>query len=182
MGKIKTRVLLILLLGVFLVVAFLLLRARIAPTPPTASPSVGASYKTLVPGSSSRDDALTNLGKPLNDEASELLNFKSNNPNLPHQVTVPNDTVLFIREIVTAKDKKTTEEITSQYGNAPYVFYGPASVNGFNLYVYPDKGVAYIGHVEEPIVLEIWYFQPTTIEDFQTRWAKGYSTTHRPIQ
>ena len=182
MGKIKIRILLILLLGVFAVGAFLLLRARARPTPPTPTPSVGARYKSLIPGTSSRGDVLNNMGKPLNDEASDLLNFKSSNPNLPHQVTIPVDTVVFIREIITAKDKKTTEDITSQYGNAPYTLYGPASVNGFNLYVYLDKGIAYIGHVKEPILLEIWYFQPTTIEDFQVKWAKGYSTTQRPIQ
>ncbi|OGM56205.1 hypothetical protein A3E46_00695 [Candidatus Woesebacteria bacterium RIFCSPHIGHO2_12_FULL_46_16] len=182
MGKIKIRILLVLLLGLFVVGAFLLLRARSTPSLPTPTPSAGAKYKFLIPGTSSRGDVLKNLGQPLNDEASELLNFKSNNPNLPHQAVVPEDTVVFIREIITAKDKKTTEDITSQYGNAPYTLYGPASVNGFNLYVYPDKGIAYIGHVEESILLEIWYFQPTTIEDFQTRWAKGYSTTHRPIQ
>jgi len=182
MGKIKIRILLIFLFVVLVIGVFVFLRARPEPAPPGATPSVGASYKSVVPGSSSRSDVLATLGKSLNDEASDLLNFKSSNPNLPHQVAVPVDTVVFIREIITAKDKKTTEDITSQYGNAPYTLYGPASVNGFNLYVYLDKGIAYIGHVKEPILLEIWYFQPTTIEDFQVKWAKGYSTTHGPIQ
>lgn len=182
MGKIKIRILLVFLFAAFVIGALLLLRARPETAPPTATPSAGVSYKSLAPGSSSRGDVLAALGKPLNDEMSDLLNFKSSNPNLPHQVAVSVDTVVFIREIITAKDKKNTENITSQYGNAPYTLYGPSSVNGFNLYVYPDKGIAYVGHVKDPILLEIWYFQPTTIEDFQVRWAKGYSTTHRPIQ
>jgi len=115
-------------------------------------------------------------------ESGHVLAYGSPNLYQAYLAFPPVDTVVFIREIITAKDKKTTEDITSQYGNAPYTLYGPASVNGFNLYVYLDKGIAYIGHVKEPILLEIWYFQPTTIEDFQVKWAKGYSTTHGPIQ
>lgn len=98
------------------------------------------------------------------------------------EISFVDDKVVFIKEIVTTKDGKTADDITSQYGTAPHFLYGPASVNGFNLYVYPDKGIAYVGHVAEPVILEVWYFQPISLEEFQRRWAPNYSKTHRPIQ
>lgn len=182
MTKKRLRVILVFLLVVLVIVVALFLRSRAGKPPESGIPPSGASFRSLVPSLSSKKEAVETLGTPLNNIESDTLSFKSNNPNLPHQVVVPDETVLFIKEVVSLADKKTTEDITGVYGETPYILFGPDSVNGFNLYVYPDKGLAYLGHVEEPVLLEIWYFQPTTIEDFQVRWAKGYSTTHRPIQ
>lgn len=182
MTKKRLRIVLVFLFIVLVIVAALFLRARTTRPPEGGLPPSGVSFKSLVPGLSGKSDAIETLGTPLNDVEADTLSFKSNNPNLPHQVVVPDETVLFIKEIVSLADKKTTEDITSAYGEAPYVLFGPDSVNGFNLYVYPDRGLAYLGHVEEPILLEIWYFQPTSFEDFKERWASNYSTTHSPIQ
>lgn len=170
---------LIILVGV---IVFFFARSKKAVPTPTGLPTSGASYKSLTPGVSSKEDAIKLLGTPLNSSTSDTLDFKSNNPNLPNQVDTSNDKVSLIKEIVTVSDKKTTTDITGQYGIAPSVLYGPDSVNGFNLYVYPDKGIAYIGHIKEPIVLEIWYFQPTTLENFISKWAPNYSETPHPIQ
>jgi hypothetical protein len=177
----KKFLLILLLVAVAVFLAFLF-RSRPEPPVQNGTPSTGADFKSIIPGYSSKQDTIAELGKPLNDEESDLLSFKSNNPNLSHQVVTAEDKVTFIKEIVSPNDNKTTEEITSQYGEAPYVLYGPDSVNGFNLYIYPDKGIAYLGHIKEPILLEVWYFQPTSFEDFKQRWATNYSTIHRPIQ
>lgn len=145
-------------------------------------PQTGASYLKLLPGKSSKQDAIATLGTPLNDPSSTTLEFKSSNPNLPDEVTTDGQTVLFIKEIVTKEDQKTAEDIKKNFGEAPYVLYGSDSANGFNLYVYPEKGIAYIGHAKDPIVLEIWYFTPTTIGNFQKNWATNYSATYSPVQ
>ena len=170
---------LIILVGI---IAFFFMRSQRTVPTPTGLPTSGASYKSLTPGVSSKEDAIKLLGTPLNSPSSDTLDFKSNNPNLPNQVVTSNNKISLIKEIVTVSDRKTTTDITSQYGTAPNVLYGPASTNGFNLYVYPDKGIAYLGHVKEPIVLEIWYFQLTTLKNFISEWAPNYSETPHPIQ
>lgn len=182
MNKIKARAwIIILVLFVALVLIFSFFSLKKAPPAPSPSP-VGASYKELAPGASTRADLERVLGPVIDQTEEGLLLFKSTNPNLPHEVVMSEDTVAFIKEAVTAQDKKTSDEITQKYGAAPYVLYGPGSMSGFNLYVYPDKGIAYLGHSKEAVLLEVWYFQPTSIDNFKSRWAKEYSENISPIQ
>jgi len=165
------KILLILLVFVF---AFLYIKGQLNKSAKISIPKTGASYKTLTPGISSKSDAIKEFGAPINGEGSSALLFGSDNPNFPHQVALQEDKVEFIKQIITAKDKENANEIKALYGDPPYILYGEYSASGFNLYVYPDKGIAYIGHPKEGILLEIWYFTPTTIEDFRSKWAKNY--------
>lgn len=178
MKKHLLTVLIIFFILVSAITIIIFVRSRSKPIVQSGT-TTGAGYKSLVPGVSTKQDAIKILGTPLNDPSSDTLTFRSNNPNIPNKVVADTDKVVLIKEIVTAKDNKTTNDITDKYGAASYTLYGPDSINGFNLYVYPDKGIAYLGHIKEPIVLEIWYFQPTSTEDFKTRWATEYSETLR---
>lgn len=183
MQNLKSRIEKVLLVLVaILIVAFITFRSKPNNQDQNDSVPKGASFKSLVPGDSTKSDTIERLGDPLNNKESNSLDFKSRNPNLPHQVLTENEKITFIKEIITAEDGKTSTYITNFYGEAPYVLYGLESIHGFNLYIYPDKGIAYIGHVKEPILLEVWYFQPTTQEDFRDKWAPNYSGTFQPRQ
>lgn len=182
MTKRNKRILVLVLVFVVVVVAFFFLRSRRVSPPPPPLPTAGASYKSLVPGVSTKDEVVARLGVPLNDTDSAVLNYKSTNPNLPHNVSIEGNIAVFIKEQVTLEDKITKEGLIRLYGQPPEELYGPYSVNGFNLYVYPDKGVAFLGHVTGSGVLEIWYFPPTTIDVFLQTWGADYSEVHEPIQ
>lgn len=168
------KVLLVLFI-IALIATFLSISSK--PTNQDQSVSVpkGAAFKTLVPGQSTKSEAIEKLGELLNDKESATLNFKSSNPNLPHQVVTEEEKITFIKEVVAPIDGKTSTEIVDLYGVAPYILYGSESIHGFNLYIYPNKGLSYIGHLKEPVLLEVWYFQPTTFEDFKDRWAPNYT-------
>lgn len=171
----------ILLVVVLVALATFYLRPKLTAPIENVPGTKGASYDTLVPGFSSKSDAIEKLGAPLNGPDSPSLEFKSSNPNLPHEVIIANDKVVFIKEIIKVEGGKTSNDIIELYGEALKVLYGPDSIHGFNLYVYPDKGIAYLGHIKEPLLLEIWYFQPTTLQEFKAKWASGYSESYRPI-
>jgi hypothetical protein len=178
----KKIILILLALSIVGVFVFFLLRPRVATPPPAPKPTVGEGYKSLVPGESKREDVIAKLGLPLNDTDSPVLNYKSTNPNLPHNFSIEEDTVVFIKEQVAPGDKLAKEDLIELYGAPPETLYGPNTVNGFNLYVYPDKGVAFLGHVSGSGVLEVWYFPPTTTDEFLQTWGTDYSRVHEPIQ
>lgn len=144
----------------------------------------GATYKDLVPGKSLRSSVIEKMGSPISETAQGgriLLTFQSTSPNRSHETVLSDETLLFIKEVVTLADNKKIADITTQYGEAPNILYGPPSVGGFNLYVYPDRGLAYLGNpTGDGALIEVWYFPPTTGEDFQKNWATQYSETYSP--
>jgi hypothetical protein len=181
MKKSYLKIFIILLIIAFTaLVIFISQRSRdVDLTPP---PSAGASYKSITPGESTREGVLDELGSPINSPESNTLMYESTNPNLSNEINLTEDRVTLIKEIVSPSDNKTTEDVTTVYGESPHVLYGPDSTFGFYLYIYPDKGIAYLGHFDEPVLLEIWYFPPTTYNNFKNTWAKQYSETLNPQQ
>ena len=183
MQKLKSKAWLILLVSVMVVIIIFFLSIRSKPSgdennqgQEDVSTLKGAGYESLFPGQSTKPEVIEKLGEPLNDKASDILDFKSSNPNLPNKIVTENEKVVFIKEIITAEDGKTPTKFLDLYGDAPYVLYGPESIHGFNLYIYPDRGIAYLGHFKEPFLLEVWYFQPTKFEDFRDKWASSYTS------
>lgn len=186
MQLIKNKKILLALGAVFLVtlaIVFWLHSGKIGPSP-TPRPS-GASYKNLTPGTSSEKDVKGALGTPLKETASgeqTVLEYKSKNPNFNDEFALKAGTLAFVRQIVTLDDNLKIPDLEKKYGKYESVLYGNLSTSGFNLYVYPDKGVAYIGQPESGFITEIWYFVPTDLNTFKQLFASGFSDTLVPRQ
>lgn len=137
------------------------------------------TFKTFVPGKSSKEDVVAVLGTPKKehdtDNGETLLEFNSDSSTRNNQITINNSVVDFIKEIVTLKNPKYAQEIKKVYGEPKYFLYGPHSYAGYDLYIYPENGIAYLGNSNTGLLLEIWYFPATTIEIFKERYATGYS-------
>lgn len=157
------------------VIAFLAINKR------QPLPSQGTAWENLTPGESTKSDVVARLGEPLSESENSAA-FRSQSLNRPHQAVFEEEEekVIFLREIITAKDSKDIPTIQDQYGIPTHTLYGPESQNGFDLYVYPSQGIAYLGNPTTGDLLEIWYFQPTTIELFIENWAQDYSTSTQP--
>jgi hypothetical protein len=153
-------------------------RQRPAPVTQTERPS----FNSISAGISTVSQVINKFGEPINVGGEGLLEYKSKNPNINNSFIEKDGKIVFIREVITEADNITPDSLIQKYGGPEYVLYGPASVNGFNLYVSPKIGFAYLGHVKDPIVLEIWYLEPMSLDDFISKWAPEYSTTHNPIQ
>ncbi len=146
---------------------------------PTPLVYTSTSYKNVVPGVSSLDQANKEFGDPVNKEVSgnmTVYDYKSSNENRFNQATVENGKVVFIKQVVNSEDNITTDNLTNKFGKATFILYPKTNTATFDLYVYPDKGLAYLGHIGGT-VLEVWYFKPTTLEDFQKTWASNYSVS-----
>jgi hypothetical protein len=149
----------------------------IAPTPTQVAQT--ASYNNIFPGVSTESDLNKSLGAPLKTTISGNIKtdeYKSTSELRHHIAIIQGEKVSFIKEIVSAHDTTTATSITNIYGKAPKILYGKSSNSTFNLYIYPSNGIAYLGHADGTL-LEIWYFQPTSFEDFVSKWGQDYSTT-----
>ena len=142
-----------------------------------------ASFDNIIPGTSNQKDVIDKLGEPVKSSSSSATpdEFKSLNPNKNNLVFYENGKVSLIKEIITYGEKRNISEIINKYGNPTYTLYGPDSSNGFNLYVYPDIGIAYLGNQSSGTLLEIWYFPSTNLSDFISNYAVGYSLSTKNI-
>lgn len=135
-----------------------------------------ADFNEIIPGKTSLERINELLGKPLNSTISGELNvssYKSTNQYRNHKVYSKEGLAeLVVEEVINGS--KTSNDIRKIYGIAPEMLYEKTLSSVFNLYIYPSNGIAYLGH-EDGGILEIWYFVPTTIDDFITKWGSDYS-------
>ena len=140
-----------------------------------------ADYKSIVPGITTKEQVLSKLGNPVK-KTDNLLEYHSNNPNYNNQIQIEEDKVSFIKEYISLADNRNSKQITQVYGEPKNILYGPDANSGFFLYVYPENGIAYIGHSTSGLLLEIWYFPPTNIDNFMKKYAQEYSEKTKIIQ
>lgn len=142
-----------------------------------------ADFNSLLPGKSTNKEVKKVLGDPLeiNDTESILFYvYESTNPNINHEIELnKNDNkIKLIREIVSPIDNKNTEEIITKYGKTNLIYYDKTqtgySIPGSFLYIYPNNGLAYVGHPGSTVMVEVWYFEPTDIDTFLETYAKDY--------
>lgn len=156
-------------------------RKKIQVTP---IPKTGASYKNLTPGVSTQKDLTDSQGNPIKEIQqgnTTTLEYASQNPNFNNQFLIQQGTVNLIKQIVAPADNINISVLNQKYGNYDNVLYGTGSSNGFNLYVYPGKGIAYIGNQQTGDVTETWYFPPTTLDNFKALYASDYSDQENPV-
>lgn len=137
----------------------------------------GASFQSLTPGISTRNDVESKLGNPvsINNKGSQTLaEYDDSNDARNHEVVYEANTPIFIKEIVSFGEEKKIETIKNEFGDATFVLYGPDSAVGFFLFAYPEKGIAYIGNPNTGDILEVWYYPSTTYQTFKNLWARGY--------
>ena len=175
----KYWILLLVVIAFILYVANLFIKSPTQTNKTHTNTPPSATFKSLVPGISTPDQVAEQLGKPVSTKTvngETISQYKSTNQYRFNEVIYTNGSAQLIKEIVNSNDNINADYVTNVYGVAPYMFYNTLSNNHFNLYVYPQNGIAYLGHTDGTL-LEIWYFQPTTIDDFVKTWADGYSLT-----
>lgn len=146
----------------------------IVPTPVSTNT---ANYRSIFPGTSKLDEVNNLLGFPLSESKEDeklISEYQSNNLYRNHVVIFESNIVALVKEKIISSDEKTESSITSEYGIAPYVLYSQDPSAVFNLYVYSDNGIAYKG-ANDGTLLEVWYFKPTTIDEFISKWGEEYS-------
>lgn len=139
----------------------------------------GEAWSEILPGKSTKEDVVKKLGEPISTTENSLL-YKSTSATRNNQITLNANQVELVKQMVTPQDKITTQTLIQKYGIGTNVLYGPDSPNGINLFVYVNRGFAYLGNPITESVIEIWYYPPTTLENFNNKYAQEYSSTYRP--
>jgi hypothetical protein len=152
---------------------------------PSSSSSQGEKYQGLIPGVSTFNEVVKFLGDPARtttDGQTQTVEYKSSLPTQNNLLVFQNQKLALVKEIVTEKDQKNISDFVSKFGETKDILYGPGSSSGFNLYVYSEHGLAYLGNLEGQAVFEIWYFPPTDFSTFKQTYASGYRPTFSPVQ
>jgi hypothetical protein len=161
----------------FLIIVFLPKNPRNILPSQTISP---AGFVGIKPGETTKSDVVNSLGKASTEvkiPGGTIDDFKSASVNRTHEITFDSKNIVQIaKQVITAQDKKSPIDIQNTYGQPQNVLYGPDFVNGVNLYVYPEKGAAMLANVRSNTLFEIWYFSPTTLENFIKNFGSGYSS------
>ncbi len=145
---------------------------------PTVISNEIATFKDIVPGKTYKEEEINKiLGTPvsstLRDEI-KINNYVSSNEYRTNDIEFVNGEVDLVKEVINPDDTRTAEDIRKIYGVSEYVLYENTSDSFFNIYIYPKNGIAYLGH-NDGTILEIWYFKPTDIATFKSKWASNYS-------
>jgi len=157
-------------------------RNSFSPTP-TFTPERQATWDSLIPGKSSKNNVVEKLGAPVEESDSEGVTkvlYRSKSPTRNHEAHYINNVLTLLKRVVTLKEETKPSTIEREYGIAPTTLYGPDSNSGINLYAYPEYGIAYLGNPVDNTVMEVWYFPATTEDDFIQSYAKGYFKTPQP--
>lgn len=184
----KKVVIVTLLVVIIIAGVVFLLKSRSMTKQESKNQETTFNYKSITPGSTTKEDVISILGDPLNQSQNESLTtyeFTSLVEARPHEATFEDDELLLFKETVNLN--KTAKDIKDKYGEATNMLYRSAVAGGFALYIYPNQGVAYLGDTSgKNIVTEIWYFKPTTIEEFKAKWAPDFydsvATEESPIE
>lgn len=152
----------------------------INPNPTTQSYVQIAKYKDISTGEEFNEDKINNLlGFPTESTSSgevKINKYRSSNEYRSNEIMIKNNEVDFVREVVNPDDNKNSNDIRKIYGIANVILYEKYSDSILDLYVYPNSGIAYLGHVDGGI-FEIWYFKPTDIDSFIEKYAQNYQKT-----
>jgi len=138
------------------------------------------SWQGITPGTTTTEDLKKQLGEPLKTtqiNGKNVYLYPSDTENWENEVTVTDEQkVETIKRYFPSKEENYTSFI-NQYGPYDYEFFGPSYQAGFSVFVFLNKGVVVVANKESDLVLEVWYFQPTTLEEFLSLLGKDLSQT-----
>lgn len=135
------------------------------------------SWQGITPGKTKTDELKNTLGEPYStssDRGRDLFYFNPEEGGPPHEVVVENETIELIKEQYYGEQK--LNDFKTKYGEPTGEFFGPYESMGFKVFVFPENGIATVSSIGDGTVIEIWYFEPTTLSSFLQRWGKDLRT------
>ena len=136
------------------------------PTPP-GTPWQNAVYA----GATSRQELEAKLGQPQKVEQYDnrlVYQYPSQNQFLPHTVEITQDTVTIIKEQVIGNEKGVLSDYQAKYGPAETKLFGSHGTIAPG-HFWGAAGLLIFANQFDGTIVEIWYFQPTTLEIFQSQ-------------
>ncbi len=165
------------LFGVFILIDIILIvifaskskPSQNTPTPNSSPVNQNLKYQSLI-----TDNNFQNNGTETTINQIKKIYYPSKSPNRKNEAWYQNNNLILIKEIVTSKETIRISDLVEKYSRPTLVLYGEDALSGFYLYATPETGIAYLGNQESGLLLEIWQFEPTSINLFPAKYAEGY--------
>lgn len=132
--------------------------------------SAGVQWQDITPGQTTSKDLENKLGEPLKIQNNSYY-YPTSNQNRPTEVVVDNNTVKLVKEPVIKNEKGTLQNYIEQLGQPEKVFYGQYEYAAPG-YFWGQRGVMVFGNPKSGVILEIWYFPPTTADAFAEQYPE----------
>lgn len=122
----------------------------------------------IAPGHTTFEELKKTIGQPLDavtENSKIIYSYPTTNEKRPTKIEAEVGVVQQIQEPVIANEKGTLFEYISKFGEPEKVIYGehgfaaPANFWG-------SKGIIVFGNPLSGLIVEIWYFPPTSLDDF----------------
>lgn len=167
---------------VLAIIAFLLIGLSLflpeqEPQPPPTPKPQAQPWNNIIPGKTSFDEVEAKLGDPIEtkrEQTKTILLYPTESEALNHEIVISQNIVGLIKEQV-INDARGISYYINQFGEPEAKLYGPYAASGYLLNIFPKNGIAVLAHADQGLIFEIWYFEPTTLEDFLQKWGQGLS-------
>lgn len=180
MSFLRKNTLIILL--AFLATILVLLKIFVVPTKKEAPGPPKPSWKGIVPGETQTSQLKDVLGEPegvSQVENQTVFSFGTDDGGPPDRIISENNIVGIIKEHYF--EEKNLASFIEGYGQPEAEFWGEYKTVGFKTYVFPKNGIALIANPNGGVVIQIWYFKPTTLGEFLSRWGQELSTEFKEV-
>ena len=133
-------------------------------------------WNGVIPGKTSITDLEKTLGQPIQTKQQgdqTVYGFKSAYPSFPHEVAANSaGTVSFVREWVPTENPKKIADYLKELGQPEFVT--KSLDEGYTIYAYPNRGIAFNAHTVTETLFHIWHFPPMTADQFKKEFAQYF--------
>lgn len=169
-AKLAKSELILLALGALSLIVFTLAILSFAkpknPPPPASSQSPWQN--NIYAGKTPKNELESALGSPTEikeEQDKEIYLYPSTNKNRLHEIEITNSTVNIIKEQVISKEKGKLKDYIQNYGQYEAEFFGKHGTFAPGFF-WGKNGILVFANKNDGIIVEIWYFAPTSTTDF----------------
>lgn len=164
----------------FLATILLVLRVFIAPQE-KPRPPVGISWRGIVPGETQELELKSKLGEPENvsKQGSQTVFSFGSETGPAERIISENNTVGIIKTHYF--EGRSLDSFLEENGKPDGEFWGEYKTVGFKTYVFLKNGIALVANPNSGIVVQVWYFKPTTMTEFLSRWGQELNTEFKEV-
>ncbi len=168
----------VIILLAFIATSLLIIKLVFIKEPTQAPPQTQQVevYKGVIPGKTTAKDLSAIFGAPDPKES----DFANNTLVYPRKEGGPPDEAIMDDNQTLALMKERSlsgnlNDYVNKYGTPEKEYFGEHATTGYKTYVWATKGLAVVAGSADGIIYEVWYFAPTTLEDFKLKFGQRLS-------
>lgn len=169
-AKLVKSELILLVLGGLSLIVFTLAIFSFAKSknPPAITSSQTPWQNNIYAGKTTKEELKSALGSPIDvkkEQGKETYLYPSTNENRLHEIEIAESTVDIIKEQIIGEEKGKLKDYIQNYGQYEAEFFGKHGTFAPGFF-WGKNGILVFANKNDGIIIEIWYFTPTSIIDF----------------